>query len=229
MNIGGLQKTSLIDYPGKICSTVFTIGCNFRCGFCHNPELVNSTAKLIPEDEVLDHMRKRQRILDAVCITGGEPTLQKDLPKFARKVKALDLLVKIDTNGSNPVMLNSMIKKRLVDYVAMDIKAPLEKYSKIANVDVDMKTTQKSINLIRKSGIDYEFRTTVVPGLHNRNDIIKIGKWLKGSKRYYLQKFVPAKLLDKEYETKEPYTTNEMKQLLSGVQEYFDECRIRND
>ena len=228
MLIGGLQKTSLIDYPDKICSTIFTMGCNFKCPYCHNPELVNRTATPIPEEEVFEFLRKREKVLEGVCITGGEPTMQQDLPKFAKKIKSIGLLVKLDTNGSNQKMLSKMINEKLVDYIAMDIKGPLDKYSKIVGVDVDKHAIEKSVKLIRNSKIDYEFRTTVVPDLVSKDDIVKIGKWLKGSKRYHLQKFRPAKVLDKTFEEK-TCTSQELESYMLIVRKYFESCGIRND
>ena len=157
MLIGGLQKTSLLDFPDKISAIVFTAGCNFRCGYCHNPELINSIA---PVTEVFEFLKNRVGKLEGVVITGGEPCLQKDLPEFIKQVKSLGFAVKLDTNGSYPEMLAKVLPD--LDYVAMDIKAPLEKYSAVANWNGDVENIRKSIDMIMNSGVDYEFRTTVV-------------------------------------------------------------------
>ena len=153
MQIGGLQKTTLIDYPEKIAAIVFTRGCNFRCPYCHNPELVNGTSENLDEQAVLDFLETRRGKLDGVVVTGGEPTLQKDLPDFLQKLKSMDFSVKLDTNGSQFEMLEQVIKDRLVDYIAMDIKAPIEKYENVVNVNFNIENILKSINLIMKSGI----------------------------------------------------------------------------
>ena len=194
MLIGGLQKTSLLDFPDKISAIVFTAGCNFRCGYCHNPELINSIA---PVTEVFEFLKNRVGKLEGVVITGGEPCLQKDLPEFIKQVKSLGFAVKLDTNGSYPEMLAKVLPD--LDYVAMDIKAPLEKYSAVANWNGDVENIRKSIDMIMNSGVDYEFRTTVVASQLDEKDFENIGKLLNGAKRYYLQKFVPSKVLDSRF------------------------------
>lgn len=194
----GWQKTSLNEWPGEICSVVFIAGCNFRCPFCYNRDLVLNPEKLpvIEEKEILEHLKKQKDLLDGVMITGGEPLIQlkKDLIGFIKKIKAIGLKVGIETNGSNPEAIEFLIKKRLIDYAAMDIKAPLnqEKYNQLAGENVDLKKIKKSIKIIVDSGIDSEFRTTVVPGLLDKNDILEIVKEIKGAKKYYLQKFQPG-------------------------------------
>ncbi len=193
MLLGGLQKLTLIDYPGKIATTVFTVGCNFRCPFCHNPELVfpnfGGTTGTISEKDFFDFLKKRQGKLDGVCITGGEPTIQGDLLAFMAKIKKMNYLVKLDTNGSRPDVLKQALDKNLVDFVAMDIKNCLEKYNQTNGIETDLERIKLSVELIRNSRKPYEFRTTVVPGLHNLKDFDKIGVWLKGSDSYALQKF----------------------------------------
>lgn len=161
----GLQKVSLIDYPHKICAVVFTGGCNFRCHYCHNPELVLDYQKLpdIPASQILTFLETRKRFLDALCISGGESTLQKELPNFIAQVKQLGFLIKLDTNGTNPAMLKEVIDRKLVDYIAMDIKTTPAKYSKIIGVETNISNLSASIELITGSGITYEFRTTVFP------------------------------------------------------------------
>ncbi len=202
MLLGGLQKLTLIDYPDHLAATVFSVGCNFCCPFCHNPELVDpqkiKKQPRISEKEFFDFLAARQGMLEGVCITGGEPTLQTDLPEFIKKIKDLGYLVKLDTNGSSPLVLERLLNDRLIDYVAMDIKAPLEKYKKVVGEAVTLENIQHSVELTR-SAPDYEFRTTVLPLLHSRADILSIGRWLQGAKNFYLQQFRPTKTLKAEY------------------------------
>ncbi len=197
----GWQKTSLNEWPGKVCSIVFIQGCNFRCPFCYNYDLVLNPEKLplIKEKEILDYCKKNKDLLDGVMITGGEPLInkKKDLIKFIKKVKKLGLKVGIETNGTNPKMIKYLIVNNLVDYLAMDIKAPLtqRKYAQLTGVKVDLKKIKKSIKIIIDSNIDSEFRTTVVPGLLNEDDILKIVQEIKGGKKYYLQQFQKGETL----------------------------------
>lgn len=192
MQIHGLNKTTLLDYPGHVAATVFTGGCNFRCPFCHNAGLVLEPGRqeCIAEEEALAHLKKRKGILTGVCITGGEPTLQKDLADFLGRIKALGYLVKLDTNGYNPKVLQELLRENLLDYVAMDIKASRENYARAAGVPgLDLTRIQESIDLLQKSGLPYEFRTTVVKGIHSVEEFREIGRWLSGSRAYYLQSF----------------------------------------
>ena len=197
----GWQKTSLNEWPGKVCSVVFVQGCNFFCPFCYNPDLVSNPEKLptINQEEVLDYCEKNKDLLDGVMITGGEPLIQvkKDLIRFIKKIKKLGLKIGIETNGNNPEIIEYLIKNGLIDYIAMDIKAPLieEKYSQLAGVKVDLKKIKKIIKIIIDSKIESEFRTTIVPGLLDENDILKIAQEIKRAKRYYLQQFQPGKTL----------------------------------
>lgn len=215
MIIGGLQKTSLLDFPEKIAAIVFTMGCNFCCGYCHNPELINGEAKI---EEVFEFLKTRQGKLDGVVITGGEPCLQKDLPEFIKQVKELGFAVKLDTNGSFPEMLEKVLPD--LDYVAMDIKAPLEKYSQIVNVDVDTSKILKSIEVLKNGGVDYEFRTTVVKSQLSFEDFEKIGQLIQGAPRYYLQKFVASKILDKGLENEKTYSTEEFERIIDILKSY---------
>ncbi len=203
MLLGGLQKMTLIDYPGKIAATVFTVGCNFRCPFCHNPELVLSSQFTVPagdntlEKEFFEFLKTRQGKLDGICITGGEPTLQPDLVEFIAKIKKMGFAVKLDSNGTRPDTLKELFDKKLVDYVAMDIKASLKNYEKVCNTKLDLERIKLSVDLIKNSGVDYEFRTTIVPGLHTEEEFEKVAEWLSGSKRYVLQKYEDyGKILD---------------------------------
>lgn len=215
MIIGGLQKTSLLDFPEKIAAIVFTMGCNFRCGYCHNPELINGEAKI---EEVFEFLKTRQGKLDGVVITGGEPCLQKDLPEFIKQVKELGFAVKLDTNGSFPEMLEKVLPD--LDYVAMDIKAPLEKYSQIVNVDVDTSKILKSIEVLKNGGVDYEFRTTVVNSQLSFEDFEKIGQLIQGAPRYYLQRFEASKILDKSLENEKTYSTEEFERIIDILKSY---------
>jgi len=188
MQIAGLQKTSLIDYPNKISTVVFTQGCNFRCGFCHNKELVtfDKTTDQFLEKDVLAFLKKRQNIIEAVVITGGEPTLQKDLISFISKIKKIGFYIKLDTNGSNPSIIKKLLKLKLLDYIAMDIKAPFSSYQKLTNSKINISKIKNSISLIIKSDIDYEFRTTMMP-FFTIDDIKEISMIIKGAEKFYLQ------------------------------------------
>ncbi len=192
MRIVGLMKTTLLDYPGKVASTIFTGGCNFRCPYCHNGDLVlnHTTMEPYSEEEIFSHLNKRKNTLNGVCITGGEPTLQSELPEFIRKVKSLNLLVKLDTNGTNPAMLRSLLEEGLLDYVAMDIKHCRLKYNDVACMNpLNLQTIEESVDILKNCNIDYEFRTTVTRELHKMEDFEEIGKWIEGSKAYYLQPY----------------------------------------
>jgi len=230
MNLGGLQKLTLIDYPGKIAATVFTAGCNFCCPFCHNPELVDpqkiKKQPRVSETDFFDFLAARQGMLEGVCIGGGEPTLQPDLPEFVKKIKGIGYLVKLDTNGSNPGMLEQLLNEKLVDYVAMDIKAPLEKYKKVVGGDVSLEQIQRSVELTCLFP-DYEFRTTVLPRLHTRKDLLSIGRWLEGSKKYFLQQFEPTKCLDSTYRQEKPFDFDKLVKICNTLKIFFDKCEIR--
>lgn len=188
----GLQKTTLLDYPGKLASTLFTGGCNFCCPFCHNSDLVylREGIKEIGSSEIIDFLAGRKNILDGICISGGEPLLQEGLIPFIKEVKKLGLLVKLDTNGFLYNKLKELIDLKLVDYVAMDIKNAPKKYALTAGLkEIDLEPILKSVELLKSNVVDYEFRTTIVKEFHDETDIKEIGLWLKGAKRYYLQNF----------------------------------------
>jgi len=226
----GLQKTTLIDFPGKVASTFFLPKCNFRCGFCYNPQLVfdKKTGVEIKESEAIAFLEERQGFLDGVCITGGEPLLHKGLLSFLKKVQKLGLLTKLDTNGSLPVELRILLDEKAVDFVSMDIKASLEKYDKVAGTKVNSKAIEKSVKLIRDSGIDYEFRMTAVPEFHVENDLIKVGNWLKGSKTFVLQQFNSSlKLLDSSLEGSRQYNKKELKKFAEKLAPFFEEVKLR--
>ena len=181
----------------------------------------------IPEKKIIDFMSKRIGLLDGLAITGGEPTVHPGLPVFIEKIKDLGFLVMIETNGSNPKMLKQLIKRKLVDYVAMDIKAPLEKYDQVAGVKVNKKRIQESIDIIRNSGVNYEFRSTVIPKIFKKEDALAIGKWLKGSKRYYLQQFRRGKTLDESYKKMKPYPPEKMREFVKIMKPYFGFVGLR--
>jgi len=228
MQIGGLQKTSLLDYPDKISAIIWTIGCNFNCPFCYNPQLVKGDIDIIPEDEILSFLKTREGMLEGLSISGGEPLLQKDIVDFIKSVKKMRYLVKIDTNGMYPEKLQELIDHELVNYIAMDVKAPKDKYNKLTGVKTNVKKIEKSIELIKKSGLEYEFKTTFVPDLLKKEDIIKIAQWLDKSKKYYLQQFkVNTPLISSPLEKISPYPKEYIVETYNEIQKYFKECQIR--
>lgn len=249
MIISGIQKTSLIDYPRKICTVLFTRGCNFFCGFCHNPELVlpQKFRARIPLYKIFAHLKKLRGKIEGVVITGGEPTIHKDLPDFIKKIKRLGYAVKLDTNGTNPKMLQKLINQKLIDYVAMDIKGPLEKYHTITGRRINIDKIKESVKIIKQlslnpstlskvegrnyphqsASIQYEFRTTVVPTLHEKSDFIKIAKWLSGTNKYYLQKFRPALTLNQHLQKIKPFTEKEMQEFKRILQKRIKKVIIR--
>jgi len=229
MKIGGLQKVSLTDYPGKISAIVFTQGCNFRCPYCHNPELVDPELyqECLPEEEFFSYLEKRKGKIEAVTITGGEPTIQNDLIPFVMRVKAMGLLIKIDTNGSKPEVLEELIRRNLVDYLAMDIKAPLEKYAAITRTPVNGKAIRQSIMLIMNSGIDYEFRTTVVKSQIKEADLLAIGRLIKNASLYSLQRYVPTKPLDKNFLTETTLSQGEFGNVKKILEKNISKVIIR--
>lgn len=229
--IGGIQKTSLIDFPKKVAAIVFTQGCNFRCGYCHNPKLIDSSP-LWGEGKVrgcdfFSFLKTRIGKLDGVVITGGEPTLQSGLYDFIKEIKSLGFDVKLDTNGTNPTILEKLLQDNLLDYVAMDIKAPLEKYHEITGVKVDTEKIKKSIELIMNSSVDYEFRTTVLKSKLLINDFEKIGQLINGAKLYYLQKFVASKIYDKSLICEQTYSNEEFEEICNILKLYIHDVFYR--
>ena len=224
-----------MDWDGKISSVLFLPTCNFRCPFCHNVNLVLCPEKLdtIPFEYIEDQLKKQKGWTDGVCITGGEPTLHSSLPELCSRIKKMGLMVKLDTNGTNPTMLKELMDMKLVDYVAMDIKAPLtiEKYSKATGVNTEklLENVKESIRLLMESGIDYEFRTTVVPSIHSLEDIKQISRSLKGCRKYVLQKFdvsIGKTVLDPEFMTKS-LSEEEMQKFLATAQEVISNTKRR--
>jgi pyruvate formate lyase activating enzyme len=229
MNIAGLQKTSLIDYPGKISAVIFTSGCNFNCHFCHNPELVNPQLNSfqIKEKEIFEFLDKRKKIVDAVVISGGEPTIYEDLIEFIKKLEKQKFLIKLDTNGSNPETIKALLKEKLLDCIAMDIKGPIEKYDIITGKNVNKENIKKSVEIIKSSKVDYEFRTTVIPKYLVSEDFKQIGEWLKGAKKYYLQQFRNSKTLDPDFKNIAPYSEEDLQKFARIMRKYVSEVGIR--
>lgn len=228
MKIGGFQKTSLLDYPDYISAIIWTVGCNFRCPFCYNKNLVFGDVETYPQEEIFSFLEKRKGKLEGLVITGGEPLLQEDIVDFTGKVKKLGYLIKIDTNGTYPEKLKELIDKKLVDYIAMDVKAQKKKYDQLTGVKTKLIDIEKSIAIIKNDAPDYEFRTTFIPGLLKKEDIIEIAKWLEGSKRFYLQQFkndIP--LVSSEYQNIAPYTKKELMETLNEIKHYFQNCDVR--
>ena len=228
MRIGGFQPVSLIDYPGTMSAVVFTVGCNFRCPYCHNPELVFETPeRIIPKEEILSHLRARAGVLPAVTTTGGEPTIHEDLQDFLRAVKKLGFMLKLDTNGTNPAMLRSLIREGLLDYVAMDVKAPLRRYPEVVGSVVNTSAITESIALLRENAVEYEFRTTIVRSQLLPEDLLEIGREIKGARRYFLQQFIPAKTLHPSFRSKLSYTRSELESFAKALSPYVEHCSIR--
>ena len=227
MIINGLQKLTLLDFPGHTACTIFTAGCNFRCPFCHNAGLVTkiNSADSIPETEVLDFLKKRVGLLDGVCITGGEPLLQPDLQDFMAAVKEMGYKIKLDTNGSNPERLAELIGLGLIDYIAMDIKNSPSRYSQTAGVPIDIAVIEKSIEIIKSSGINFEFRTTVAAGLHTPQDIAELAEWISPVDKYFLQNFVDSGNLFGEGLS--AFTPKELEIMKNRASEFVPNAQIR--
>jgi len=246
MQIGGLIKSSLLDWPGKLSCVVFTVGCNFRCGFCHNKDLVSeklfekSGLKGIEEKDFFEFLEKKKRILDAVVITGGEPTMQRGLVEFCRKIKTMGLAVKLDTNGSRPEVVEQLIRSKYIDYVAMDYKTQFASYSVVVG-NADLRSLQKTIEIIISSGIDFELRTTVVPGIHTQEVLRKMGKEIGEilggparspprrtamAGRWFWQDFRPENCLDESYLKKKGYGKEKLEKWKKAVEKEIKGIRI---
>ena len=229
MKITGIQKSSFIDYPYGIAAVVFLQGCNFRCSFCHNGALLDicKNDNLIDENVIFEFLKSRVNKLDAVVISGGEPTLHNDLAEFISKIKSLGFKIKLDTNGTNPTILKSLIEEKLIDYVAMDIKAPFEKYPKITNSKVDINKIKQRIQILLSDVIDYEFRTTVVKDELSYADFEKISNIIKGAKLYYLQRFIAQNALYDDFKFKNTYNESEFDEIIKILSPCIKQVRLR--
>ncbi|MCX6784086.1 MAG: anaerobic ribonucleoside-triphosphate reductase activating protein [candidate division WWE3 bacterium] len=237
MTLGGLQKTTLVDFPGRVACTVFTVGCNFRCPFCHNRDLVTSSKfqeskiQVISQETFFEFLKGRIKILDGVCITGGEPTLQPDLEDFCRKIKSLGLLVKLDTNGGHPEIVKKLLDQKLLDFIAMDLKGPWEDYSKISKFE-QVELVKQTILLTVKSNLEYEFRTTVVPDLHSENSLIKLASDLVkltgcSDHDYFLQNFRGVSCLDSSYNDRPGFSSTQLQSLRDAVAKILPKTKTR--
>lgn len=239
MLISGYEKLTLLDYPGKLAAVVFTIGCSFRCPFCHNPELVDLRLAHgeTSEDKFFEFLKKRKGVLEGVCITGGEPTIQPDILEFIEKIKSLGFLVKLDSNGTRPDVLKKVIEANMVDYIAMDIKNSLEKYRHTVGTvssaqggpiwGGDIERIKLSVELIMRGGIEYEFRTTAVPGIHTEQDFEDIANWIKGAKRYYLQEYWEGKILDPRLKDKTKGKNLDLDRIKEKIEKWFGMVGVR--
>lgn len=228
VKIGGIQKFSTVDYPGYVCAAIFTIGCNMRCGYCHNPELVlpEQFVRTLPQEDILMFLQKRIGQLEAVAISGGEPTDQPDLADFIRTVKNMGYLVKLDSNGTRPWVLQQLIDEKLVDFIAMDIKGPLEKYVQIAARPVDVEAIKQSVALV-KSLPEHEFRTTIVRSQLALEDFEKIGELVAGADRYALQYFrASGALVSPQFANETSFTDSEMLTAQQIIKRYVKECVV---
>ena len=231
MKIGGLQKTTLIDFPGRIAATVFVVGCNFSCPWCYSSEIVLPEKikdhPVLPEKEFFKSLKERKGLLEGVVVCGGEPTLYKDLPNFIRKIKRMGYFVKLDTNGSNPKMLGDLIKKKLIDYVAMDIKVPKGRYKEVFRGKVKVEDIEESIKILNNSKIDFEFRTTIVPTVHKKGDILEMVRWISPAKKYFLQNFRAEKTIDPAFVKIKPYSQEWLLDVQKTIAPFFEICQIR--
>lgn len=231
LDFAHIEKTSLLDFPGEVASTLFTVGCNFRCPFCYNRSLVipeEFPPQRISPEQALSELSKRKAYVKAAVITGGEPTIHPDLPWFIESLKTEGIKVKLDSNGTNPSMLRELYSKELLDCVAMDIKSSLDHYNEAAGVSVNIADIKESTQVIRASGVPYEFRTTVVPGIHDLDKIEEIGKWLEGAEHYILQPFSPeGSTIDKAYSSKKPFDDKALKAMADTARPYFKKVELR--
>lgn len=230
MNIRGLSKNSLVDFPGRISAVIFTGGCNMRCPFCHNPELALNSSSLerISEDDITAFLSRRKGLIDGVTITGGEPALQNDLQDFIIKIRDMGFLVKLDTNGLLPAVILRFARSGLIDYAAVDIKSSPEKYALAAGEKADFNKVRETVDILRSSGIEYEIRTTCVPGIVDLDDIRKIGEFIGRVKSYYLQQFVNRNpMLDPALGSVSPYPAEYLRAMQRAGDAFADRCIIR--
>lgn len=228
MKIGGVQKLSLVDYPGHTCVALFTIGCNMRCGYCHNPELVlpERYAPTIPSDEILQFLATRVGRVEGVAISGGEPTMHEDLPDFIRQIRKLGFRIKLDTNGTNPSMLATLYEDALLDFVAMDIKAPLYKYQQVVARPIDIEAIKTCIDMIKHSGIGHEFRATIVKSQLSHEDIKAIAHLVDGAERFALQKFRTGHTLSPQFESETTYSDAVFEQFKIYMEQFVRHCVV---
>ncbi len=226
MRLGGFQKTTLVDFPGRVASIIFVAGCNMRCHYCYNPDIVFGRAKEIDEDSIFSELKRRIRYVDSVVVTGGEPTIWPDLPDFISRLKDIKLKVKLDTNGTNPKMLSRIINENLVDYIAMDVKANKSKYHAVSGLDGSFDNILKSIELIKSSSLEYEFRTTVAPGMLP-SDIEEIAIMIYPAKRWFLQKFLPMRDLVDKNEFKREHMGSKDIERAAKIASNIQRCTVR--
>lgn len=225
MIISGFQKLTLLDYPQKTAAIIFTGGCNFRCSYCQNSIFIGKNYSVISENEIFEYLKKRQKVLDGVVISGGEPTIHKDLKDFIKKIKVLNFLVKLDTNGSNPEMIKELIAEHLVDYIAMDIKHLFNKYSDVIKIDTDIGRIKESIKIIKESNIEHEFRTTIIKNFHDIKTIMKLCEIVGKSDTYYLQNFEDSeRVLDKKLI---PFSKEELIDIQKKVNNKYSNVVVR--
>ncbi|HPU31051.1 MAG TPA: anaerobic ribonucleoside-triphosphate reductase activating protein [Syntrophorhabdaceae bacterium] len=221
--IKGFIETSFIDWKGHLSSVIFTGGCNFRCPYCHNSDLVLRPNELedIPLDYIIKRLKKFKKWVNHIVITGGEPTIHKGLLELIEEIKSLGFNIKLDTNGSNPEMLKELAKRDLLDYIAMDIKGPLDRYSRWCGIEVDVEKIKESLRFILEGSIDYEFRMTVVPFFHKKKDVYETVKYIKTAKRFYIQEFKPRNTLNPSFMTIEPFSPDKIKEIKENVKRLF--------
>ena len=228
--IRGIIQTSFLDWDGKVSMVLYSSNCNMKCPFCHNWEFMDSPERY-PEktwEEIKSYLEEHSDFIDGACITGGEPLLEPDIEELIQNIKSIGKLVKLDTNGTMPDILSDLIEKGLVDYVAMDVKMPLdERYFKAAGIETDLDKIKKSIEIIMKSGIDYEFRTTVVPTIHAKEDILDIARYIKGAKKYVLQQFTPFHACDENLRELEPYDNEIIADMAADCEPFVERVSVR--
>jgi len=233
MQISAIQELTLLDYPGKLAAIIFTAGCNMRCGYCHNSQFVlpekikKIQSSFIPFAVIENFLKQRKKKLEAVVITGGEPTMQPDLSSIIKKIKKLGLLVKLDTNGTNPALIEKLLKNKQIDYLAMDLKASLARYSELTKFS-DTEKIKKSINLIKNSTINYEFRSTLVPGFHTTEELEKMGTLLQGASLWCLQNFRNTSVLDEKFLKQRSFTERQLEELKNHLKKYVKKIEIRS-
>jgi pyruvate formate lyase activating enzyme len=226
--IVGISDLSIVDYPERLCFVIFVPGCNFRCPFCPNQNIINQSNLLdrIPITQIIQRLYPRLKFLDGVCISGGEPLIHRELPSLLMELKTINSLIKIDTNGSRPRMLRILLDRKLVDYLSMELITTISKYKEVTQQKIEEDTIKRTIQMIRKSNIPHEFKTTVVPGFHDVKSLEELAKSIAGSRRYVIKQFDPSEVLDPICQKIEPYSNSELRQIQSIVAPYFYETEI---